>query len=219
MTKNEVLAAFREVASAEFANIPPEDEIDYEFSPRFERKMDKLFRKIDKNVHKPRISRRAIFAIASALILLLGCAIAAGAGWDSKVNIFTHSEPTYDLFTFKGPQLDRIEYEYKLTGIPEGFELTKELRHDTIIVQHYKNPTTEEEIEFSQQVANGEQVIDNEQGKTERKFFDGKTHYIYSCYTGGITIAFWAEDVYILEIHYLGDISEDDLRALIRSVE
>ena len=125
MTKQEVFEAFREVASEEFADIPAEEDIHYEFSPRFNKKMKAISRRLEYgDCRRFKLSRRAIAAIAAILILLIGGAITAGAGWDTLVKIVTGQEKGGDRFTFYAPRMEQIEKEYKLLRLRNEMKKT-----------------------------------------------------------------------------------------------
>lgn len=72
MTKSEVLNAFREVASEEFAHIPDEKDIEYIFSENFKKKMKKLLKKTENSAtYAPSKFFKSFLAIAAAFAIIL----------------------------------------------------------------------------------------------------------------------------------------------------
>ena len=73
MTRTEVLNAFREVASEEFACIPDEENIIYEFSEGFNRKMAKLIKKTENNTKhgSPKHFMMSVLTIAASFAIVL----------------------------------------------------------------------------------------------------------------------------------------------------
>lgn len=72
MTKTDVISAFREVASEEFAHIPNEENIEYEFSERFNKKMEMLLKKVESNItyNTPKLFK-SILAVAAAFAIVI----------------------------------------------------------------------------------------------------------------------------------------------------
>lgn len=221
MTKKEVFEAFREVASEEFADIPAEEDIQYEFSPKFKKKMKAISQRLEYgDRRRVKLSRRAIAAIAAILILLVAGAVTAGAGLDTLVKIVTGQVKGGDTFTFEGPSISHIEKEYKFTYIPDGFVLESEKEENSYISKIYVNESTGDKLHFQQSIAdNSNMSVDNEFGKAVERYFAGKTRYIYQREGGNLTFVFWIEDAYIMELDYHGDVSDEELTKILESVE
>lgn len=85
MTRSEFNETFRSVISEEFADIPPESEIQYEFSKDFLDKMQKLINGTEDDTHKAQKKHRSsltvkrIVALAAALIVLFAGIMSVGA--------------------------------------------------------------------------------------------------------------------------------------------
>lgn len=221
MTKKEVLEAFREVASEEFADIPAEEDIHYKFSPEFKKKIKAISQRLEYGDRRRfKLSRRAVAAIAAILILLIGGAITAGAGWDTLVRIVTGQENGGDTFRFHGPHMAQIEKEYKLNYIPDGFVKASEKREAMYISTVYENEATGARMQLAQSVVgNRDMKVDNEHGKTEETFFAGKLRYIYRRFDGSSIYVFWVEDAYIMDFDFTGDISDEELTKILESIE
>ena len=72
MTKTDVISAFREVASEEFAHIPNEENIEYEFSEKFNKKMETLLKKSKHNniLYASKLIR-SVLTIAAVFAIVL----------------------------------------------------------------------------------------------------------------------------------------------------
>ncbi len=93
MTRTEVLNAFREVASEEFANIPNEEDIEYEFSERFNKKMEKLLNKAEHNgIYGSAGLSKSILAIAAAFAIILTAVVLFTKGSNKPI-----IEPVTDI--------------------------------------------------------------------------------------------------------------------------
>lgn len=92
MTRSEFNETFRSVISEEFADIPPESEIQYEFSKEFLDKMQKLINGTEDDTYKAQKKHRSsltvkrIVALAAALIVLFTGAMSVGAVREPVVN-------------------------------------------------------------------------------------------------------------------------------------
>lgn len=71
MTRCEAKKAFRESASEEFLHIPAENEIEHEFSEKFNRKMKKLFREVEHNgTHYLSKPQKIILALIAVTVMI-----------------------------------------------------------------------------------------------------------------------------------------------------
>lgn len=69
MTRSEFNETFRSVISEEFADIPPESEIQYEFSKEFLDKMQMLINGTEDDTHKAQKKHRSSVAIKRIVAL------------------------------------------------------------------------------------------------------------------------------------------------------
>ena len=93
MTRSEFNMAFSTVIEEEFANIPDESEIEFEFSDEFNRKMQELIDSIGanngqqpKNDRKSRLNIKGLIALAATLALLLAGLVSVNATGNPIVN-------------------------------------------------------------------------------------------------------------------------------------
>lgn len=122
----------------EMTRLPSDEEIGvHQFSPEFERKMEKLLR----HEHRPhRIllhsTGKRVAVLAAVIALLAASMLSVGAVRESIVSFFTevYEEFTAIIFdqpeemgrTYEADSIDAIEVTY----IPEGFELISESKND-----------------------------------------------------------------------------------------
>lgn len=221
MTREEVLRAFREVASEEFAHIPKEEDIEYEFSEHFNKKMDKLLRKIEHNSVYPtlKLSKRILTVVAAILILLAGL-MSVSAIREPVVNFIVKEYETFMEFFFSGDTSERIEYEYVLSEIPEGFDLVTQTSDYDVVYAEYKNETTGDEIVFSQAVTDDLALsIDNEHGTISNELVNDTEVCIYEHENGKYFQANWTLQTYSLTLTYYGNIEKDAFLELVESIK
>lgn len=221
MTREELFNAFREVASEEFAHIPDEDDIEYEFSERFNKKMDKLFQKIERNCNYPtvRVSKRIVTVIAAILIILAGL-MSVSAIREPIVNFVLEFFDEHIDFGFSGDTSEQIEYEYGFSEIPEGFTLVTQTNNYDIVYSEYKNETTGDEIVFKQTITDGKWIsVDNEHGTTTTDFIDGVEVHVYEYDSGNYIHANWIKESYSLFLAYYGDITKEEFIDLVKSIK
>lgn len=221
MTREELFNALREVASEEFAHIPNEEDIAYEFSERFNKKMDKLFKKIERNCTYPtvRISKRIITILAAILIIFAGL-MSVSAIREPIVNFIVEKYEIFVEFFFSGDISEQIEYEYGFSEIPDGFDLVTKTSDYDIVHSEYKNETTGDEIVFTQTITDGLSLsVDNEHGTITNESINNVEVCVYKHENGKYIQANWTSQTYSLTLIYYGDIEKDEFLKLIESIE
>lgn len=221
MTREEVFRAFREVASEEFSHIPNEEDIEYEFSERFNKKMDKLFKKIERNsTHTVSKLPKRILVVAAAIVIILAGLMSVGAIREPIVNFIVEIFNNSIDFNFSGDTSKKIEYEYSFSKIPKGFEEISKTSDDGVVYTEYKNAETDELIILDQSVTDGSWItVDNEHGTISVEMIDGIETYIYTNENGEKIQAIWIEETYYLILTYYGDIEKDEFIELIKTIE
>lgn len=221
MTREEFFSVLREAASEEFAHIPDEDEIEYEFSERFNKKMDKLFKKIERNCNYPtvRISKRIITVIAAVLIIFAGL-MSVSAIREPIVNFVLEFFEDYIDFGFSGDVSQEIEYEYGFSEIPEGFVETNKIKDYDIIKTEFINTETNEKIIFSQTITDGLFLsMDRQHGTITSELINNAEVCIYEHENGKYIQANWTLQTYSLTLIYYGDIEKNAFLDLVESIK
>lgn len=209
----------REVVSAEFSDIPTdESSINYTFSERFTKKMEKLIRSQKRAYYKliNTVSKRAAIICLLVITLFMGaCSIKVIR--EPIVNLFTEVYESFTKIFFFGKTTEVVAKEFKIMYLPEGFKQTEFLSNDIRITQTFES-SNGDVLKFSQTITEGtEYNLDTEHGNTEKMSISGKDIYITSAYE--ITQAVWLEDGYLLKITYYGTISVEEIVNLIKSVK
>ena len=141
MSREEFKAAFREVVSSEFAHIPTdESSIDFTFSEKFNKKMEKLI----KSQRKPywnfisTVSRRAA-AIIVAIITLVTAAFSVKAIREPIIKFIKQVYESFTHYSFDGDTVEIITKEYTITQMLDGYEQFDKLTSENTIATTYKN--------------------------------------------------------------------------------
>lgn len=221
MTREELFNAFREVASEEFAHIPNEEDIEYEFSERFNKKMDKLFKKIERNCTYPTVSlSKRILTIAAAILIIFAGLMSVSAIREPIVNFVLEFFEEHIDFGFSGDVSQEIEYEYGFSDIPEGFELVTKTSDYDVIYSEYKNETTGDEIVFTQTITDGLSLsIDSEHGNTSVEQIGETPVFLYDGIEQDYFQASWTYETYSLILVYYGDIEKEAFLELVKSIK
>lgn len=219
MSKTDFKNAFREVVSSEFAHIPTdESSIDFNFSERFNKRMEKLIRsqkKVYYNFVNTAYKRVAIICVV--LLTMLTTACSAKAIREPIVNFFTEVYESFTRYFFEDDTADIITKEYSLNVLPDGFEQTDVIRGDTIITKTYVNKSGGK-IKFTQQTTdNANHTFDNENGKITSITLNNMNIDVYE--TDGITHALWTEYGYYFKLSYYGDVEVETIKEIVQTVE
>lgn len=221
VSKEEFLDILREYASKEFEHIPKsDDEIDYEFSEEFERKMEKLIDSVGNNKKPRKLNhRKSIAILIAAIIVAFAGAMSVGAIREPIVEFIYK---VYDGFTdllFEGDTTGNITYIYSLSEIPEGFVETDRLINDNINYVSYEDIQTNSKIELVQQPTKDVFIsLDNENGHIENYMVNGIEIAIYISDRNDCHIAFWSIDSNYIELTYHGTTTIDEILNLIKSI-
>lgn len=218
MTKAEALGAFREEAVSEFEFVPSEDEIEYEFSPQFNIKMDNLIRK---SKYSGFLKGRKVFlplvAIISILIALL---LGAGAIREPIASFIREKYNDELVFMFDGKRKGKIKHELKIKYIPDGFEQISHTAYASEKKTEYLNPENGKSITLYQNITSSSvSVFDYTNGKGEIKNINGLEVFLYKLKNGEISTAAWDCDDSSLICVFNGKFEEDEIIKIIESIE
>lgn len=226
MTRSEFNEMFRVVISEEFADIPPESEIQYEFSKEFLDKMQKLVNGTEDDTHKEQKKHRSsvaikrIVALAAALIVLFAGIMSVGAVREPVVNFIVKTYEGFKRILFSGDSLTEINRVYAFTEVPEGFVETQRISNKETYFVRYENRETGAVIELSQSIKNDYSFsLDSENGEIRAFNVDGKEIKIYCAESQAVFIALWIEDKYSMELIYSGETDTDELLRLINTIK
>ena len=220
MSREEFKAAFREVVSSEFAHIPTdESSIDFTFSEKFNKKMEKLI----KSQRKPywnfisTVSRRAAVIIV-AIITLVTAAFSVKAIREPIIKFIKQVYESFTHYSFEGDTVEIITKEYTITQMLDGYEQFDKLTSENTIATTYKNKLGDTII-FTQMTTEYSigYFVDNESGEQYTETVDDIEIEFKDWYD--TKTAIWANDGYVFSIDCIGNISFEDIKQIIRNIK
>lgn len=219
MSKSDFNEALREAVSVEFSNIPTdESSINYTFSERFNKKMEKLLRlrkKVYYNFLNTVSKRVAIICLGVVILFTSVCSVKAIR--EPIVNVITKAYESFTRYFFEGDTTKTITKEFSIEALPEGFVQTDFESSDMRLTKTFENDAGDI-LEFSQTITEGtEYNLDAEHGNAEKMIISD--HEVYVIMTDEVTQAVWVEDAYLLSLTYYGTISIDNLTVIIEGIK
>lgn len=176
------IQALIEAKDKELSKLKSEDEIEWEFSEKFENSMNKL---IKKNNHiqlsTRRTVRRGLLAAIVAIIVLFTSLMSVTATRTPFIEFIKKVFPQYNEITLSEestPPVDKIETEYTLTALPEGFEVKEYQKDDLGILTVWEN-SNGNRIILMQDLLDSNFSFDNEH-EYEELYINGYEAYYYS---------------------------------------
>ncbi len=162
------IQALIEAKDNELSKLKSEDEIEWEFSEKFENSMDKL---IKKNNHIQLSTRRTVRrGLLAAIIALIVAFTGLMSVSESIIEFVKKVFPNRNEITLSENStlpVDRIETEYTLSELPEEYELTTYEKDEIGVFSRWKSSVDESEIVFSQDILLVNMSIDNEHNYQE----------------------------------------------------
>lgn len=190
------IKAFMEAETLDNAEIPNEDEIEWAFSDKFLRKMDKLIKKNNRvRLSTRRTVTKGLIAAIIAIIVVLAGLMSVAAIRKPIVEFVKKVFPQFNEITLgdgASMTVDTIETEYTLTNLPEGYELDTYQKDDFSVFAVWKNDAGEE-IVFMQNVLDSNFTIDNENTYRELEINGLKAYWIEDEYSGELR---WSDGYY-----------------------
>lgn len=221
MTKEEVFEVFRYYASKEFEDIPEnESEIDCEFSDEFNKKMEKLLKRVSYDrTHIVSWARRKVVMVAATIILVLAGMMSVGAIREPIVEfVYNVYEEFVEIF-FEGDTTDKITYRYSLSEIPEGFVETQRISDDSINIVRYENKGNGDIIEIKQCVTEDKAfLLDNKLGRVEKHIINNNEINVYISDYGDYYFAFWLSGTDSIKLTYSGFTSIEEILKIIEAI-
>lgn len=220
MSKTDFKNAFREVVSSEFAHIPTdENSIDFTFSERFNKRMEKLIRSQKKpywNIINTTTRRVAVIIVA--IFTVFTATFSVKAIREPILEFVKHIYETFTHYSFEGDTTETITKEYIISQLPDGFEQTDKNTSKNSIITTYEN-SFGEIIKFSQQTTNGHSglFVDNENTDVVIETINGIEIEFREWYD--TKSAVWIYDGYVFEIHCYGDFNFDIIKGIISAIE
>lgn len=201
--KDLFIKAFIEAEETENAEYLNYEKHDIAFSQSFEKKMNKLIEK-DKRMNIPtrksvkKIVLTAIVAVTAIVISLL--TVSAVRSSDEPFFSFVkrifpiHND--ISLSDDSTPPVGKIETEYTLTNLPEGYTLSEYWANEMGVLAIWRNKNNEE-IVFSQNLLDSSLTIDNEHDYRECFINGYKAYYTSNDYGADLT---WTDGSYLFGV-------------------
>lgn len=204
-------AALREAMTLEYDWVPEPENLNYEadFSPKFEKKMKKLLRRMkegDASVYVHIGGRTIRRAFLVALIAALIMAMTAGAIAIQRALVHWHETQneeagTLDVtFEVEDPNGLMEEFRYKKPETPTGYEIVDEQKQGSSYYEiQYENP--EGKIIFYSQngsVSTTGLGLDNEDANFQKVEINGYKGYSYS--KSGTNALTWTDGMALYDI-------------------
>ena len=223
---NELLReALLELTLEEFRDIPPEDEIDMDFSEGFEERLRKRLRE---ELDPPYTGRcrcsRPLRRLVVALLILAALtvtAVATPAIREGLIGFFTQNKGTYYQFSFDPEQAatapKTIERVFLPTYIPEGYKKVFDFEGDIAVAYSWKNASGSY-ISYDQSVING-----GEEGQwvnaedVESSWVNINGYAVLQIYSDGY-MYFWTDSEYFYSLVFSVDFSESECIKVLTSI-
>ena len=219
MSKTEFKNAFREVVSSEFAHIPTdENSIDFTFSARFNKRMEKLIRSQKKpywNIINTTTKRVAVIIVA--IFTVFTATFSVKALREPIINFIKQVYETFTHYSFGGDKTEKIEREYTIK-VPNGFNKTNRIENDAIILTEYTN-SSDDIIEFNQMTTEYSTgyFVDNENGDIKTEMINEIEVEFKERYD--TKSAIWAKDGYVFAIDCYGSVDWNTIKKIIESIK
>ena len=202
--------ALIEAENKEISKLKVEDEIEWEFSEKFENSMNKLIRKNNHiRLSTRRTVRRGLLAAIIALIAVFSGLMSVSATREPIVNFVKRVFSDHNEMTMSRNSVlpvDRIETEYTLCDLPEEYELTTYEKDEIGVFSRWKSSVDNSEIVFSQDILLVNMSIDNEHNYRET-VVNGYTAYLNQ-YEFNTSLT-WTDGTYLFTLNVPNSLNID----------
>lgn len=170
-SKSMFIRAFLKAEALDNAKLKSEDEIEWEFSEKFENSMNKLIKKNNTiKISTRRNIRKGLLAAIVAIIVLFTGLMSVTATRTPFIEFVKKVFSNRNEITLSENStlpVERIETEYTLSELPEEYELTTYEKDEIGVFSKWKSSVDESEIVFSQDILLVNMSIDNEHNYRE----------------------------------------------------
>ena len=202
--------AMSEAGNKEISKLKGEDEIEWEFSQKFENSMNKLIRQNNHiRLSTRRTVRRGLLAAIIALIAAFSGLMSVSATREPIVNFVKRVFSDHNEMTMSRNSVlpvDRIETEYTLCDLPEEYELTTYEKDEIGVFSRWKSSVDNSEIVFSQDILLVNMSIDNEHNYRET-VVNGYTAYLNQ-YEFNTSLT-WTDGTYLFTLNVPNSLNID----------
>lgn len=220
MTKAELMNAFRDAACAEFEEyLPYGSDYSYEFSERFERRMDRLvksesrasWRFVNTN------PKRLIIIALAILVTSFAVACAVPEIGESIAGFFVRMFSDHAEIEITDTIRERIDDIYELDPVPDGFSLSRKKTAEINVYLEYMDYNGN--VIFLEQRAMDVANIgfDISSAAYCERSINGKSVLIQ--FSDSYAQAFWEEEGYLFQLWYSSSVDLETFSAWIDSVK
>lgn len=210
-SKDLFVKAFMEAERLDNINLPNEEEIDWNFSEKFERSMNKLIKKNDRiKLSTRRRIRKGLLAAIIAIIVLFTGLMSVSATRTPFIEFIKRIFPQFNEITISeesSPPVETIETEYTLSDLPQGYVLDTYQSDDYSVFAIWKNDSSEE-IFFFQNILDTELNINNEYNYQELTI-NGQEAYLNEYEYNSSLV--WTNGIYWFRLNVPNELSDDIL--------
>lgn len=180
MSKSKFKNAFREVVSSEFAHIPcDEGSIDYTFSERFNKKMDKLIKAQRKSYYfLINTAAKRVAVIFVAFLTMFTASMSVKAIREPVINFVVEVYESFTRYFFDGDTTDNIDKVYTITDLPSGFTEFNKFENETNITTVYQN-SNGNIIEFTQGISDNTTFNIDTENSIYKEIYVNKIKYLF----------------------------------------
>ncbi len=203
------IKAFIEVERIDNASLKSEEEIEWDFSEKFEKSMNKL---IKKNNHIKLSTRsnikKGLLAAIIAIIVAFTELISVSATRTPFIEFIKKVFPQFNEVTLSEestPPVDRIETEYTLTNLPEEYKIDTYQKDDLGVFTVWKD-NNNSEIMFSQEILDPNLSIDTEHNYHELKI-NGYESYLMTAEKNSVLS--WTDGYYWFILNVPNNLKDD----------
>ncbi len=221
ISDKELHDAARKVEEAVLASLPEPEECKETFSPKFERRMKKLIRRVDHPVQYWMQKSVACFLVAlllgsSCLLALSSEARAAFWGWIREVSA------GWSVYHYVGEKKDSLEdIIYRPTWIPDGYEVISEYSSPRNVKIEYKK--TDEELamfSYTMYTESMDAQVESDGAEIKHILIDGHSADLYlDSEPGKESVLMWMNDEAGALFTISAPFSGDEIIRMAESVE
>lgn len=208
-SKEIFIKAFMEAERIDNLSLKSEDEIEWNFSEKFEKSMNKL---IKKNNHIRLSTRRNIkkglLAAIIAIIVTFTGLMSVSATRTPFIEFIKKVFPQFNEVTLSEestPPVDRIETEYTLNNLPEGYKIDTYQKDELGVFTVWKD-NNNSEIMFSQEILDPNLSIDTEHNYHELKI-NGYESYLMTAEKNSVLS--WTNGYYWFILNVPNNLKDD----------
>ncbi|MCD7871840.1 MAG: DUF4367 domain-containing protein [Clostridiales bacterium] len=208
-SKELFVKAFMEAESLDNFQLKKEEEIDWNFSKKFENSMNKLIKKNNRIRISTRLKiRKGLIAAIIAIIVLFTGLINVSATRTPFIEFIKKVFPKFNQITLSDestPPIEKIETEYTLTDLPDGYEIDIYQKDKLVVMTKWKNKSGDEIVLF-QETLDPNLSIDTEHNYQELKI---NRYEAYLMTTERNSVLSWTDGYYWFTLNAPNNLNDD----------